>query len=503
MQTVKEVCIMVYCTCKLYFYRKDFNVMNKKFLKVCDGVNLIMAPCQYKGFNLKPGMLLFDADTEGRVVTGFSEPFVAMGEDDVRRYESQRLSNAYGYSNTDLGLVGYTLTGDMAKYKSICFNSKTDNYNKIANVVDLALGSNKLHDLFLSDENNRYNESLKFSVYDPESGFNSFYNHVIGNVFLQKIGDAYRDKLTLLSKSQVEAYNKLSPYGIVEYGESNAKLLKNTDEIDKQGFHDFLLAFYNAKYDGLYSSYSKDDVKVVLTDLKKNIDISDKDTMKSVQGVHVSYSEFVTDDGFNMKPFMIRMTPDFVKKHMYEVEDRVVTYGYDKASCVVDDGIHNVYLTSIRGYDHDYDDYPDSEGVIYNCFYFDGYDFTMGTFALKDNEPFALKESMYRLAYEAVRLRDHMEDIDNYEDLEGNIVTRLEKLENMLDEDEEFSEDDYILIESVYRDYLRKIREHMSNPVTYEVLTDEELHPTQNSRDDDSYELEPYPVFGDPDDVSF
>lgn len=186
MQTVKEVCIRVYCTCKLYFYRKDFNVMNKKFLKVCDGVNLIMAPCQYKGFNLKPGMLLFDADTEGRVVTGFSEPFVATGEDDVRRYESQLLSNAYGYSNTDLGLVGYTLTGNAAKYKSINVNAKTDNYAKIANVVDLALGSNKLHDLFLSDENNRYNENLKFSVYDPESGFNSFYNHVIGNVFLQK-----------------------------------------------------------------------------------------------------------------------------------------------------------------------------------------------------------------------------------------------------------------------------------------------------------------------------
>lgn len=37
--------------------------MIRKCLKVCDGVNLIISPCQYKGFNLNPGMLLFDADT--------------------------------------------------------------------------------------------------------------------------------------------------------------------------------------------------------------------------------------------------------------------------------------------------------------------------------------------------------------------------------------------------------------------------------------------------------
>lgn len=458
----------------------------KKFLKVCDGVNLIMSPCSYRGFNLKPGMLLFDADADGKIGTGFDAPFVATGEDDVRRFERKLLANAYGYQNTDLGLTGYVLTDDQAKYRTVGIDVKTNNYGKISNAVDLALGSNKLRDLFLSDENGCYNEDLRFSVYDPESGFNSFYNNVIGNVFLQKVGKSYRDKLVTLSKSQVEAYNRLSPYGIMKYGDSDAKFVVNTDDIDKQGFHDFLLGFYDYKEDDVHSSYSKDDVKAVLADLAKNIDVSDKDTMKSVKGVDVSYSEFVTDDGFNMKPFMIRMAPDFVKKHMYEVEDRVVSFGYDNATCVVDDGLHNVYLTSIRGYDHDYDDYPDSEGVIYNCFYFDGYDFTMGTFALKDNEPSALKESMYCLASEAVRLRDHMEDIDNYEDLEGNINARLEKLQDILTEDGEFSEEDYELIESVYHDYLRKIRERMSNPVTYELLTDEELHPVV----DDSKEKE-------------
>lgn len=33
--------------------------MNDKFINICDGVNLITAPCRYKNFNLKPGMLLF------------------------------------------------------------------------------------------------------------------------------------------------------------------------------------------------------------------------------------------------------------------------------------------------------------------------------------------------------------------------------------------------------------------------------------------------------------
>ena len=48
--------------------------MTDKFLNVCDGVNLITKPCEYRGFKLKPGMLLFNANEN----CNLTEPFVAV-----------------------------------------------------------------------------------------------------------------------------------------------------------------------------------------------------------------------------------------------------------------------------------------------------------------------------------------------------------------------------------------------------------------------------------------
>ena len=52
--------------------------MSDQFLEICESVKLILASCMYNDFNLTPGMLLFDADTTYRHLTGFDYPFVAV-----------------------------------------------------------------------------------------------------------------------------------------------------------------------------------------------------------------------------------------------------------------------------------------------------------------------------------------------------------------------------------------------------------------------------------------
>jgi len=63
---------------------------------------------------------------------------------------------------------------------------------------------------------------------------------MVGNVFLQHSGDSRRDKAVLLTKTQVDALNELSPYGIIEYGKSDLKLEYNRNEYDNGNFHDLL-----------------------------------------------------------------------------------------------------------------------------------------------------------------------------------------------------------------------------------------------------------------------
>ena len=73
--------------------------MNDKFLNVCDCVNLITKPCEYKGFKLKPGMLLFDTNDRYNL----TEPFVAVC--DITNQQNQHIGNL---SNAIL-LSGYSL----------------------------------------------------------------------------------------------------------------------------------------------------------------------------------------------------------------------------------------------------------------------------------------------------------------------------------------------------------------------------------------------------------
>lgn len=457
--------------------------MHRKFLKVCDGVNLIVYPCEYRGFNLKPGMLLFDADTDNRHITGLDVPFVAISEGNGFVPD-----NDNGRPNNEVILGGFKFTDTGFVHDLIDIRSDTFKQPKILNAVDLALGEAKLYNLFLVDDGTRYTHEHIFSVYDPNTGFNSVYSHVRGNVFLQKTGSDFRDKLITLNKDQVKAFNELSPYGIVDYGDSKVNISVTGNVADKYSFHDFLISFYSKNFG---STFTEEDVADVVDGLRETIKVSDyKDVLNSSDKAHevvfdVAKDSIISSDGFNMKPFVMRVSPEFAKENLCIADFTYGSYDYTPVDeFIVDDGLHNVYLTSINGFDaYDYDG-RDSSNVVYNGFYFNGYSFMptgFAFFAFNKNVSSTMSDATYAFIQEAEYFKNYLSDIDDYTELKEEIQARFENLTDLLYRDDSFYEAEYHAVESVYDAYLEKRRNALENPITYEKLTDKELHAVENN----------------------
>lgn len=147
------------------------------------------------------------------------------------------------------------------------------------------------------------------------------------------------------------------------------------------------------------------------------------------------------------------------------------SYDYAPADeVIVDDGLHNVYLTSINGYDTDTYDDRDSSNVVYNGFYFDGYSFMPTGFAFNDNVSSTMSNATYAFIREAQHFKNYLSDIDDYTELEGDIQSRVADLKDLLDESE------YDAVKLVYNNYLEEKRTALDSSIIYEPLTDAELH---------------------------
>lgn len=175
------------------------------------------------------------------------------------------IDSDYGRSTNVPILKGFKLTDDGPVRDSMELNFDTYRQTKLLNAVDLALGEDRLYNLVFEDQGKRYTKDSTFSVCNPDIGFNSIYSHMIGNVFLQKTDGRSRDRAVLLTKDQVNALNNLSPYGIMEYGESYLEVEYNRGINDKGSFHDLLVAIYN---DGDSYGLTKDESADIINGLK-------------------------------------------------------------------------------------------------------------------------------------------------------------------------------------------------------------------------------------------
>ena len=444
---------------------KDFNIMNEKFINICDDVNLIIAPCKYRNFNLKPGMMLF-GDKRGFIVNQNKRiPFVANYEDRSYVYDRDNMDRhksiirLHGYMLGENGIsgIGYIdISEDDYSKKE---------FNTIQNAVDLALGDNKLKRLFLEPPENRYNDNILFIVYSLQSDFVCMFAHVIGDVYLQLFNNGMRDKLVTLSKEQVNAFHEITSYGLINYGNSPLRLSNSYN------FNDLLKSYFFGQDS---ESYKQEDVNNFLSNLRDYYSQHSSD-MKSinVDGV-VSFActNTTMPDGFHVRPFNVILKPDDAKSYLYLTNE-----GLYFDSELIDDNLHNVYLTSL----HSGGPIDSSDSMIFNGYYFNGKIFKHGYFSIKNGLSKDIIKSIYYSLVESSFFKSYVafeEDFDNT----WYIIN--ERLADAYDDDKL---DDAIvrLLENIYDEYLLHKKYMLKLPIEYEELTDAEFYSKSGVNTDD------------------
>lgn len=346
--------------------------MSNQFLEICEGVKLILAPCMYNGFNLKPGMLLFDADTTYRHLTGFDYPFVAV--DEFVPEEDTNL-DCLGRPITKCVLDGYKLVPNSNQKVRITLTFPYDYhyYDKLLSAIDLVLGEDKLYNLFIESKSTGYERSGQIlSVYDDKRCFYYMYLHVIGNIYLQRFMTGSRDKLVTLSVLQALSLNSFKGNYLSQVNGSELYLE------DDNGLYGFLRVFFGdeSKY------FDKEYVDSVVANLHSYFIKTRKGKYIDVfpNSIGTAYVEFATDDGFNIKPCNLLFRDFVAEKYLYIVNKDDYCYNlYDVDTYVADDGLHNVYLTGIHRTDDSFD------CQLYDGFYFDGERFKSALFAVQDH----------------------------------------------------------------------------------------------------------------------
>ena len=444
---------------------KDFNIMNEKFINICDDVNLIIAPCKYRNFNLKPGMMLF-GDKRGFIVNQNKRiPFVANYEDRSYIYDRDNMDRhksiirLHGYMLGENGIsgIGYIdISEDDYSKKE---------FNTIQNAVDLALGDNKLKRLFLEPPENRYNDDTRFIVYSLQSDFVCMFAHVIGDVYLQLFNNGMRNKLVTLSKEQVNAFHEITSYGLINYGNSPLRLA------DSHSFNDLLKSYFFGQDS---ESYKQEDVNNFLSNLRDYYSQHSSD-MKSINVdgiVSFACTNTTMPDGFHVRPFTVILKPDKAKSYLYLTNE-----GLYFDSELIDDNLHNVYLTSL----HSGGPIDSSDSMIFNGYYFNGKIFKHGYFSIKNGLSKDIIKSIYYSLVESSFFKSYVafeEDFDNT----WYIIN--ERLADAYDDDKL---DDAIvrLLENIYDEYLLHKKYMLKLPIEYEELTYAEFYSKSGVNTDD------------------
>ena len=346
--------------------------MSDQFLEICEGVKLILAPCMCNGFNLKPGMLLFDADTTYRHLTGFDYPFVAV--DEFVPEEDINL-DCLGRPITKCVLDGYKLVPNSNQKVRITLTFPWDYhyYDKLLSAIDLVLGEDKLYNLFIESKSTGYERSGQIlSVYDDKRCFYYMYLHIIGNIYLQRFMTGSRDKLVTLSVLQALSLNSFKGNYLSQVNGSELYLE------DDNGLYGFLRVFFGdeSKY------FDKEYVDSIVANLHSHFIKTRKGKYIDVfpNSIGTAYVEFTTDDGFNIRPCNLLFRDFVAEKYLYIVNKDDYGYNlYDVNTYVADDGLHNVYLTGIHKTDDNFD------CQLYDGFYFDGERFKSALFAVQNH----------------------------------------------------------------------------------------------------------------------
>lgn len=461
--------------------------MNDNFLNVCEGVNLIVKPCEYRGIRLEPGSLLFDANEE----LNLKVPFVVV--EDVTcergRIKVDNIKNMIlKHSPDEVLLSGCSLYDPQANYiykdtrSIINFHEDVKNYDKICEAVDLALGEGKLHRLLLESNDNKYCKNKSFYANASDSKFSYVFTHVAGDVYRQYFNTDIRDRLVTLSNDQVNFFNKRSEYGILPTGVDSLGF-----ECDSE-FHKFLNAYYGVNYD-YFLEEEVDNVRNNLTDYYDSIGGASVDPFIKNGHIRVAFDRVVTRDGFSIEPFTVALDNDFVKWNLYRANRyksiftgnfpsyTVSGYEYEPLDdTMLYDGIHDVYLVSYDTYDNT-KDYTNGGIDIFRGYVFNGGEYQCVSLAFSDMTPRDVVDRVKNIIRECDyyrRVISEYEFSDKYKF--GNLIE--DRLNDLKTAGSFTYTDEYDFIEHMYNRCHAKVSARRNPPIEYAKLTDAEFRCT-------------------------
>lgn len=258
--------------------------------------------------------------------------------------------------------------------------------------------------------------------------------------------------------------------------------------------------FLNAYWLNDYSFYSEDDVANTIACIKDYYSTVSYDRcFKSKYNMSIACGNVLTQDGFNIKPFMIIMEPDVAKDYLVRAVniegsiDYLDYYDYESLdSLIIDDGVHQVYLTSQCGHDSNYDFQNYGYSGIYNGYYYDGHSYIHGLFSVNDNISSDIYDIICLSMNEFKFVENNLKDLDDLGEIKYCIDERLS------DVDDEFTySKDKDIIASFYSDYYRCRCIELSNVIEYPEITDSQLQEGSKSydfnncdKDSDGYDVD-------------
>ena len=201
--------------------------------------------------------------------------------------------------------------------------------------------------------------------------------------------------------------------------------------------------------------------------------------------MNIIYGYTLTVDGFSGKPFTISMSPDIAKDYLFRAintegpVDYLDYYNYESLdNLIIDDGIHQVYLTSQCGHDSNYDFQNYGYSSIYNGYYYDGHSYIHSLFSVNDDISSDIYNVICLSMNECRFVEDNFKDLDNLDEVKLLIDDRLSDVA-----DDFLDSKINVTASNLYSNYYRQRCNELSNEIDYPEITDSYLQVSSKSYD--------------------
>lgn len=184
----------------------------------------------------------------------------------------------------------------------------------------------------------------------------------------------------------------------------------------------------------------------------------------SANSISVACINTTMPDGFSVQSFNIIVNSNDIKSYLHLNREFRGDYGhlcYERIKfddAIIDDKLHNVYLTSVHIGDSIE---PNNEFTIFDGYYYNGEQFVQGLFAFSRCVPETVRNFIYFSLLESSFFKSHVEPEYDYNKA-WNIIN-----ERVSDLDGDYDDTVLRLIENIYSEYLVHKQHTIESPIEH------------------------------------